>query len=749
MSDSANVRQISDVEAWSIEQRAYDILTGRRIRPLNKHEQKVYADIITRATSDGWFPSFKMGFAVLVPFIDATARTAYVDQYGRLGLSYELIYALPFEEQVTIIVHEVMHMLSNHITRGKALGFADLLDCNIVSDLEVNTALERSPKAVLTTGILPQNYNLPVMKTMEWYFKNWNDDLTELKERQQEDPTNGLPKPRMSPPPSQDGSNDPKADNGQQPNQDAGDNPGGDSQSQDNSQGDGDSPQEADCNQGDAPDSNEDTQAKPDIQDGAPTQEGSQDDISGDPTDTSANSSEDSNSHQDTPGSDSDSQEQGDNQSPDSQASNSPQQDDSDQGQCSSPDGAQGEDSTSSTGSSGGNQQGSSSGSSGFNEAGNSGTTTGSSPNSGSCSNPNAKEDSTGGNSNSNTPSGTGGIPSSAGSNSGPVIPHAPISPEFPSDQDHGTSNGSRLADNLDQVPGALGDVLRNYKQEILERRLKQAPNRTHMCDNTSEARESEADDAGIYRQSVSAQNNARDNVRAELKNEIASGKAAGNGTANFVTTMVNLMAPPKVAWQDIFRRKTSRVVGDLVVGKNVKTYTRTDRRYGGGRGQAIFPGKKNIAIKVTVGVDQSSSIDNDDNRRTLGEVAGILKEATKATRDGIKFFTVDTEVKNIQPVKRLEDLKLIGGGGTRMGAAFEYINSLPPRDRPDLFVLATDGFLLDEDWENIYRHVTRTHNGRLLYRTVILVTNKERYDACPMKVKNATTVICIDDKEE
>lgn len=301
MSDSANVRQISDVEAWSIEQRAYDILTGRRIRPLNKHEQKVYADIITRATSDGWFPSFKMGFAVLVPFMDATARTAYVDQYGRLGLSYELIYALPFEEQVTIIVHEVMHMLSNHITRGKALGFADLLDCNIVSDLEVNTALERSPKAVLTTGILPQNYNLPVMKTMEWYFKNWNDDLTELKERQQEDPTNGLPKPQIPPPPSQDGSNDPKEDSGQQPNQDAGDNSEGDSQNQDNSQGDGDNPQEDDYNQGDDPDSNEDTQAKPDSQDRAPTQEGSQDDTSGDPTDTSANGGEDSSNRQDPP----------------------------------------------------------------------------------------------------------------------------------------------------------------------------------------------------------------------------------------------------------------------------------------------------------------------------------------------------------------------------------------------------------------------------------------------------------------
>lgn len=745
MSDSANVRQISDVEAWSIEQRAYDILTGRRIRPLNKHEQKVYADIITRATSDGWFPSFKMGFAVLVPFMDATARTAYVDQYGRLGLSYELIYALPFEEQVTIIVHEVMHMLSNHITRGKALGFADLLDCNIVSDLEVNTALERSPKAVLTTGILPQNYNLPVMKTMEWYFKNWNDDLTELKERQQEDPTNGLPRPQIPLPPSQDGSND----NSQQPNQDAGDNSEGDSQNQDNSQGDGDSPQEADCNQGDDSDSNEDTQANPDSQDGAPTQEGSQDSASDDPTDTSTNGGEDSSNRQDSPSNDSDSQEQGDNQSPDSQASDNPQQDDSDQGQCSSPDGAQGEDSAGSTGSSGGNQQGSSSGSSRFSEAGNSGTTTGSSPNSGSCSNPNAGEDSTGGNSSSNTLGGNGGGPSSAGSNSGSVIPHAPMSPDFPSDQDQGASNGSRLADNLDQVPGALGDVLRNYKQEILERRLKQAPNRTHMCDNPSEGREIEADDAGIYRQSVSAQNNARDNVRAELKNEIASGKAAGNGTANFVTAMVNLMAPPKVAWQDIFRRKTSRVVGDLVVGKNVKTYTRTDRRYGGGRGQAIFPGKKNIAIKVTVGVDQSASIDGDDNRRILGEVTGILKEATKATRDGIKFFTVDTEVKNIQAVKRVEDLKLIGGGGTRMGAVFEYVNSLPPRDRPDLFVLATDGFLLDEDWENIYRHVTRTHNGRLLYRTVILVTNKERYDACPMKVKNATTVICIDDKEE
>ena len=573
--------------------------------------------------------------------------------------------------------------------------------------------------------------------------------MTELKERQQEDPTNGLPRPQIPLPPSQDGSNDPKRDNSQQPNQDAGDNSEGDSQNQDNSQGDGDSPQEADCNQGDDSDSNEDTQANPDSQDGAPTQEGSQDSASDDPTDTSTNGGEDSSNRQDSPSNDSDSQEQGDNQSPDSQASDNPQQDDSDQGQCSSPDGAQGEDSAGSTGSSGGNQQGSSSGSSRFSEAGNSGTTTGSSPNSGSCSNPNAGEDSTGGNSSSNTLGGNGGGPSSAGSNSGSVIPHAPMSPDFPSDQDQGASNGSRLADNLDQVPGALGDVLRNYKQEILERRLKQAPNRTHMCDNPSEGREIEADDAGIYRQSVSAQNNARDNVRAELKNEIASGKAAGNGTANFVTAMVNLMAPPKVAWQDIFRRKTSRVVGDLVVGKNVKTYTRTDRRYGGGRGQAIFPGKKNIAIKVTVGVDQSASIDGDDNRRILGEVTGILKEATKATRDGIKFFTVDTEVKNIQAVKRVEDLKLIGGGGTRMGAAFEYVNSLPPRDRPDLFVLATDGFLLDEDWENIYRHVTRTHNGRLLYRTVILVTNKERYDACPMKVKNATTVICIDDKEE
>lgn len=97
------------------------------------------------------------------------------------------------------------------------------------------------------------------------------------------------------------------------------------------------------------------------------------------------------------------------------------------------------------------------------------------------------------------------------------------------------------------------------------------------------------------------------------------------------------------------------------------------------------------------------------------------MKGVLKSSRVSDVLFTcVDTEMKKVQPVRRVENLDLRGGGGTDMSVFFNYVLHVPKGQRPDLTILCTDGY------DDIQRDLDA---ARAVKRPVIiLVTQPDSY---------------------
>jgi predicted metal-dependent peptidase len=89
----------------------------------------------------------------------------------------------------------------------------------------------------------------------------------------------------------------------------------------------------------------------------------------------------------------------------------------------------------------------------------------------------------------------------------------------------------------------------------------------------------------------------------------------------------------------------------------------------------------------VAVVVDTSGSMGEHELSRALAEIKALLKTVRQVT-----VYSVDAQVHTVQKVFRPDQIRLFGGGGTRMGAGIEKAQS----DKPDLIIVLTDG---ETDW--------------------------------------------------
>jgi predicted metal-dependent peptidase len=89
----------------------------------------------------------------------------------------------------------------------------------------------------------------------------------------------------------------------------------------------------------------------------------------------------------------------------------------------------------------------------------------------------------------------------------------------------------------------------------------------------------------------------------------------------------------------------------------------------------------------VAVVVDTSGSMGQHELSRALAEIKALLKTVKQVT-----VYSVDFEVHTVQKVFRTDQIRLFGGGGTRMGAGIQKAQS----DKPDLIIVLTDG---ETDW--------------------------------------------------
>lgn len=297
-----------------------------------------------------------------------------------------------------------------------------------------------------------------------------------------------------------------------------------------------------------------------------------------------------------------------------------------------------------------------------------------------------------------------------------------------------GDSNGS---DDVDTSKGSFDDVQKSNKSSG---RGKVPRKPSYRCDHSTPERMSAADDAGIEKKSTTSQNIARRNTKARIVEE-SKNRNAGSGSSNdFLKIAAALMNPPKVDWRTVFRKVLSTNLNNSVAGKSYHSYKRVNRR---SPGSMIFPGMVDYRPTAMLGLDTSGSMGKSDFESLISEIEGIMKKGMRSNRS-LKTFCVDTEIKGIELVNSVKDLKLTGGGGTEMSVAFRFVNSLPKKEQPDIFVLGTDGGLWGEDWKRMYNLISQAS-----YKTIILITSEGGFEGVPRYIHQVASVVDVSESQK
>lgn len=158
------------------------------------------------------------------------------------------------------------------------------------------------------------------------------------------------------------------------------------------------------------------------------------------------------------------------------------------------------------------------------------------------------------------------------------------------------------------------------------------------------------------------------------------------------LTAIVNAMRPPKVDWRNIMRNVVSNGFERIRRGRDDYSFVRPNRRHMYDD-SFIEPSFVSYTPRILYAIDTSGSMaNNEDLRNVLVEAQGILRE-TGGTLDCI---CVDTEVKGrprtFGSVQELAK-NMRGGGGTDMSVALQMVDRMPKKRRPDMLVVATDGY--------------------------------------------------------
>lgn len=255
-------------------------------------------------------------------------------------------------------------------------------------------------------------------------------------------------------------------------------------------------------------------------------------------------------------------------------------------------------------------------------------------------------------------------------------------------------------------------------------------------CATPTEEKSEALEGIGARGVSDSEKENARSNTKSNIIEEKKKSKSYGDGAGDsFLDLVMNQLREPKVPWQSIFRQVFTRSANNVIAGRTDYSFRRTNRRMSGSR--YIFPGMVSYQPEVAFGIDTSGSMAVPDYMALLQEAETIIKTVAKNGK-GLSVFSVDTKISNVQRVHSVHDIDLHGGGGTDMSAAFKYLNDLPKKDRPDIFVLSTDGFI---PWDPVIEELRRRE---AFYTSIILITASEAYDNVPDEVKRLATVLDV-----
>jgi predicted metal-dependent peptidase len=144
----------------------------------------------------------------------------------------------------------------------------------------------------------------------------------------------------------------------------------------------------------------------------------------------------------------------------------------------------------------------------------------------------------------------------------------------------------------------------------------------------------------------------------------------------------------PLVDWRRALRASVRRGVADIA-GRVDFTYRRPSRR-AAALPEVVLPSLRQPLPMVAVVIDTSGSVSDGMLSQALGEVSGLLS-SVGVGRNRLHVVCCDAQAYRATRVMNARDVRLLGGGGTNMGAGLAAAAELRPR--ADLIIVLTDGY--------------------------------------------------------
>ncbi|KXK62158.1 hypothetical protein AWW66_09985 [Micromonospora rosaria] len=181
--------------------------------------------------------------------------------------------------------------------------------------------------------------------------------------------------------------------------------------------------------------------------------------------------------------------------------------------------------------------------------------------------------------------------------------------------------------------------------------------------------------------------------IRRQVAKEIKTHQQGiGNVPAGWLRFADEVLTP-RVDWRRELHSVVSRARA-TIAGLRDYTFARVSRRASSTPGIALPAMRQPRPPRLDIVIDTSASVSN----RMLAQVKAEIKRIVKHMRgENVRVFSCDVASTSARRVRRIEDIELVGGGGTDMRVGLAASAALRPR--ADIVIVATDG---DTPWDDI-----------------------------------------------
>lgn len=181
--------------------------------------------------------------------------------------------------------------------------------------------------------------------------------------------------------------------------------------------------------------------------------------------------------------------------------------------------------------------------------------------------------------------------------------------------------------------------------------------------------------------------------VRQQVAAEVMAAEAIGTVPGG-LTRWATRELEPAVDWRVVLARSVRREL-TARSGRSDYSYGRPSRR-AASLPDVVLPSMVSARPPVVCAViDTSGSMTGNRLDRCVVELDGILRTLRRTTGAIVRVVACDTKASPVRSIRSVDDVELVGGGGTDLRPAIRVAATTQPR--PDVVVTMTDG---DTPWD-------------------------------------------------